>query len=205
VQELTLLECAALASLPQSPDRNALIKRYENAQVTPDDPNIIQKGTTYTLVYNDTFTNRKNLILKFMLDQGKITQDEYDVAMASDLRASINPSQDTSNEISSYFADFVINQVVEDLMEELNLSEEEAKQKIYNSGLRIYTTMSSKIQKIAEEEFVNNGNFPKVTGLKKDGAGNVLGANGNILLYIIIIISRGRHLHPLPGRIPGGR
>ncbi|MDD2189353.1 MAG: transglycosylase domain-containing protein [Eubacteriales bacterium] len=183
VQELSLPECAALASLPQAPDRYALVKRYESEQVTEDDPNIIRRGETYTLVYNDTFIQRKNLVLSFMLDQGKITQAEYDEAMAADLRASINPSEDTANEISSYFADFAIDSVVHDLMEELNLSESEAKQMIYNNGLRIYTTMNSRIQKIAEQEFANNNNFPSVAGLKKDGAGNILNAGGNILLY----------------------
>ncbi|MDD3168507.1 MAG: transglycosylase domain-containing protein [Eubacteriales bacterium] len=183
IQELTLTECVALASLPQAPDRFALVKRYESEKVTPDDPNIIRKGETYTLVYNDAYVDRKNLVLSFMLDQGKITQAEYDETKAADLRAFINPSQDTTDEISAYFADYAIKQVIADLMEELNLKEDEARQMIYNNGLKIYSTMNSRMQKIAEEEFTNNSNFPKVAGLKKDGAGNIVGANGNILLY----------------------
>jgi len=183
VQELTLAECVALASLPQAPDRYALVKRYENSQVTEDDPNIIRKGDTYTLVYNDAYVDRKNLILSFMLNQEKITQAEYDEAIAVNLKATINPSQDTSDEISFYFADYAIKQIINDLMEELDLDEAQAKQMIYNNGLKIYSTMNSRIQKIAEEEFTNNANFPKVTGLKKDGAGNILSANGKIMLY----------------------
>lgn len=183
VQELTLLECATLASLPQAPDRYALVKRYESSQVDPEDPNIIRKGETYTLVYNNTFNDRKNLVLSFMLAQEKITQAEYDEALAGDLRESINPSEDTANEISSYFADYAIDSVVKDLMEEFNLDESEAKQMIYNNGLKIYTTMNSKMQKIAEQEFTNNANFPKVSGLDKDKAGNILNASKNVLLY----------------------
>ena len=183
VQDLTLTECAALASLPKAPDRFAFIKRYENGQVTADNPNIIRKGDTYTLVYNDAVKDRKNLVLSFMLDQGKIKQDQYDEAIATNLKDSINPSEDTSNEISSYFADYVIDSVVKDLMEEYNYSESDAKQKVYNGGLQIYTTMNSKMQKIAEQEFTNSSNFPKVTGLNKDKTGNVLSTNGNILMY----------------------
>lgn len=183
VQDLTLPECVALASLPQAPDRFALVKRYESEKVTTDDPNIIRKGETYTLVYNDAYIDRKNLVLSFMLAQEKITQAEYDEAKAADLKASINPSQDTTDEISAYFADYTIKQVVADLMEELNLKEDEARQMIYNNGLKIYSTMNSRMQKIAEEEFTNNGNFPKVTGLKKDAAGNIVGSNGKIILY----------------------
>ncbi len=54
---------------------------------------------------------------------------------------------------------------------------------IYNNGLKIYTTMNSRMQKIAEEEFTSNSNFPKVSGLSKDKAGNVLSSSGKILLY----------------------
>jgi penicillin-binding protein 1A len=75
VKDLTLLESAALASLPQAPDAFALLKRYESSQVAEDDPNIVRRGEVYTLVYNDAFTNRKNLVLSFMLEQKKITQE----------------------------------------------------------------------------------------------------------------------------------
>ncbi|MBR0599513.1 transglycosylase domain-containing protein [Clostridiales bacterium BAD-6] len=183
VSELTLEECAALASLPQAPDRLALIKRYESDQVEADNPNILRRGDIYTLVYNDAVKDRKNLVLSFMYDQGKISKEELETAQAADLKLSMNPSEDTSNEISSYFADFTIKEVVKDLMKEYDIDESKAKQMIYNSGLRIYTTMNTNMQKIAEQEFTNNGNFPKVTGLKKDGAGNVLNSNGGILLY----------------------
>lgn len=183
VKDLTLTECAALASLPKAPYKLALVKRLESDQVADDNPNIIKKGDPYTLVYNDAVTERKNLVLKFMLEQGKIKQSEYDEAMSADLKASINPSKDTSDEMSSYFADYVIKSVVKDLMKEYNYSESDARQKIYNSGLQIYTTMNSDIQKIAEKEFTNSSNFPKVSGLDKDRSGNVLDSNGKILLY----------------------
>ena len=183
VKDLTLAECATLASIPKSPTRYAPVKRFETAQVTQDDPNILRKGTTYTLVYNSAFNDRKDLVLKFMLDQGRITQAEYDEAKATDMKADINPSQDTTSEISSYFADYTIDQVVKDLMKELDINETRARQMIYNNGLKIYTTMNSKMQKIAEEEFTNSANFPKVTGLNKDKDGSILGKNGQILLH----------------------
>ena len=183
VKDLTLLEAAALASLPQAPDAFALLKRYESSQVAEDDPNIVRRGEVYTLVYNDAFTNRKNLVLSFMLEQKKITQEEYDAAMSEDLRDYINPGDDSTENLSSYFADFAIDAVVKDLMKEHNIDEFEARQIIKNNGLRIYTTMNSRIQKIVEQEFVKNNNFPKVSNLKKDSAGNILDSSGNTLLY----------------------
>ncbi len=112
-----------------------------------------------------------------------ITQEEHDAAKAADLREALNPSQDAAEEISGYFADYVIGQVIKDLMSEFGIDEDKARQRINNGGLKIYTTLNSKMQKIAEEEFGKNENFPKVTGLKKDKSGNILGTAGNILLY----------------------
>ncbi|HWQ78984.1 MAG TPA: transglycosylase domain-containing protein, partial [Anaerovoracaceae bacterium] len=183
VQDLTLLECATLASIPKAPGQLAPVKRYETAQVTPDDPNIIRKGDTYTLVYNDSVIDRKNLVLSFMLEQGLITQAEHDAAKAANLKEALNPSQSATDEISGYFADYAIDQVVKDLMAAFDLDEEQARQRINNSGLKIYTTLNSGMQKIAEEEFTKNENFPKVYNLKKDKAKNILGTTGNILLY----------------------
>lgn len=183
VKDLNLAECAALASLPKAPDRFALLKRYETSQVMADNPNIIQKGSTYTIVYNDAFENRKNLVLSFMLQQKKITKDQYNEAMGFEIRSALNPSEDTTNEISSYFADYTIECVIKDLMEELHISEADANQMIYNNGLRIYTTMNTNMQKIVEKEFTSNSNFPSVSSLKKDGAGNIIGKNGKVLLY----------------------
>lgn len=183
ISALTLEECAALASIPKSPNRYALIKRYESDTVEPDNENIIHRGDQYTIVYNDAVMERKDLVLQFMLDQGKISQEDFEIATAVDIKASINPSADTASDISSYFADYAINDVITDLMEAYNISEADAKQMIYNNGLRIYTTMNSKIQKIAEKEFANNSNFPSVAGLKKDGSANVLNSKGSILFY----------------------
>lgn len=183
VSELTLLESAALASLPKAPDRYALIKRYDSVDVAPDDERILRRGDVYTLVYNDAVVDRTHLVLKFMLEQKMINEAEYQEAMNADLRASLNPSEENLHDLSSYFTDYAIKEVVQDLMSTLNISETEARNRIYNGGLRIHTTLSMNMQKIAEKEFSENTNFPKVSKPKKDGAGNLINAKGAILLY----------------------
>ncbi|MEG2199019.1 MAG: transglycosylase domain-containing protein, partial [Anaerovorax sp.] len=183
VSQLTLAECAALASLPQAPDRTALIKKFSPDQIDPADPNILYTGSDMVYVYNDAFVDRQHLVLQFMKEQGKITEAEYNEAMAYDLRASIVPGEDTISEKTSYFVDYVIDDVIEDLMSEKNLSKDEATSLVYNSGLHIHTTMNANMQSIAETEFSNNANFPDVTNLNKDGAGNILNSTGNIMLY----------------------
>lgn len=183
ISQLTLAECATLASLPQAPDRTALIKKFSLDQVDPTDPNILHTGSDMVYVYNDSFVSRQNLVLKFMKEQGKITETEYNEALAYDMRASIVPGEDTISEKSSYFLDYVIEDVIADLMDKKKLSKEEANSLVYNGGLRIHTTMNANMQNIVETEFSNNANFPNVTNLNKDGAGNILNASGKIMLY----------------------
>jgi penicillin-binding protein 1A len=65
----------------------------------------------------------------------------------------------------------------------MNITPEEARSTLYNNGLRIYTTMDSRAQKIVETEYDNPANFPGVTNLRKDGAGNIIKSTGGIILY----------------------
>jgi len=183
VGELDLLECAALAALPKAPDSYALVKRMESDKVSPDNENILFKGDTYTYVINDVSKDRRDLVLRFMAEQGYITEDEKEEAQALGLKDIINPSLESMSEISSYFADYVISQVISDLEKDLNLTSDEARQALYNNGLRIYTTMDSDAQKIVENEFSRTANFPGVTNLRKDSAGNIIKENGSVILY----------------------
>ena len=184
VGDLTLAECALLASIPKSPSKYSPIRKLYNEDIyDPDSLDFIYRGETMSIFYQDDFRDRQLLTLKLMLEQGKISDAEYEEALAQDMRASINPNIDMSTEISSYFADYVVGQVVKDLMFEFNLEESDAKRMIYNGGLRIYSTLNVDMQKKTEAEFANNQNFPKVTGLNKDKAGNARDSRGNILLY----------------------
>ncbi|MCL1983486.1 MAG: transglycosylase domain-containing protein [Clostridiales bacterium] len=195
VADLTLIECAALAAIPQQPTAYALIKEYANdeaatvesdeeAEVEGDD-NILVRGSTTTYMYNtDASAERRNLILRFMKEQGYIDEARYNAALADDIRDHITPYQSTTEEFNaSYFSDYVLKRVVEDLMKTYGYDKDEAERRLYNNGLRIYSTLNTATQKIIEAEFADNANFPKVANLKKDKAGNILGQNGNILLY----------------------
>ncbi|MCL1809447.1 MAG: transglycosylase domain-containing protein [Clostridiales bacterium] len=192
VSELTLIECVALAAIPQQPTAYALIKEYANDDAAAEsdeamegDDNILVKGSASTYMYNiDASAERRNLILKFMKEQGYIDEARYRAALADDLRDHIAPYQDAAVEYdTSYFSDYVQKKVVEDLMKAYGYDKDEAERRLYNNGLRIYSTLNTATQKIVEAEFSDNANFPKVANLKRDKAGNILGQNGNILLY----------------------
>jgi penicillin-binding protein 1A len=182
-QDLTLLECAALASLPKAPGRYALVQTVSKDQITEDDPNLLVMGDEYAYVYNDAVESRKDTALKLMLDQNLITSEAYTETIAQNLRDSINPSINTTDGSNTYFADYVVTSVVADLVNELGYSEEDARQMVYTGGLKIQTTIDVNMQKIIESEFSDNANFPTVTGVTKDKEGNIIGANGKVLLY----------------------
>lgn len=183
VEDLNLAECAVLATLPQSPNSFAPVKQDLNEKVDTAGLDIINQGDVYTSWYNDAFLKRQHMVLRFMKEQEYISQSEYDEAMGYNIRESINPYQDNNTDISSYFADYTIKQVLNDLMKENGMSEQDARNMLYNGGLRIYTTMNVKMQQIAETEFASTANFPKVTALNKDSSGNVRDKSNRILLY----------------------
>lgn len=183
VGELDLMECASLAALPQAPDRYALIKTLNTDTIDEETEGILYKGDQYTYVISDVSKERRDLCLKMMLSQEKITKKQFDLVMEDTLAAHINPGLDETIEMSSYFTDFVISNVIDDLQDEFHLEYSEAKQMLYTNGLSVYTTMDSKMQLIIETEFSNSANFPKVANLKKDSNGNILDTNNRILLY----------------------
>jgi penicillin-binding protein 1A len=188
VGELNLLECAAIAALPKSPDSYALLKRIEKnqtADAVQTDPNLILSETTdYLMVYNgDISKNRRDTTLKFMQAQGYISQEQMDETLALDLKSAMNPPLDSMTSLSAYFCDYVISEVIDDLMEEYGYDKTEAKDMLYTGGLKIYTTMDSNAQEAIEKAFVNSDNFPGVANLSKDSSGNLLSTNGKVLLY----------------------
>ncbi len=185
VTELDLLECVSLASLPKSPNSYALVKSYPVGTIEVDTENIIETTDTMEYVYNgDLSEGRRAQTLYNMVDQGYITQEESDNAADKNLKKKIKITTATNSHYSSYFTDYVINQVTDDIMEEYGMTEEQAKDKIYTGGLKIYTTMDSNAQQIAVDEFEKDSNFPSVSNLSKDKDGNITnGYGGRILLY----------------------
>lgn len=184
VGELDLTECAALASLPKSPNTFALVKRFYTADVLEDNENILKRDGDFTYVYNgEASKNRRERTLKNMYDYGLIEKSEMEQALADDLKSHIVPNLTNFMGESAYFSDYVIQEVIKDLMAEYNESEQEATQRVYSGGLQIYTTMSSQAQQAVDDVFENDANFPKVAHIKKDANGNILGKKGRVLLY----------------------
>ncbi len=138
VSELTLSECAVLAAITQNPSKyNPISHPEENA-------------------------TRREKVLNNMLEQGYITQEEYDEALADNVyeRIQLVNVETGEGSVNSYFTDALIDQVYQDLIERKGYTETQAYKAIYQGGLTIYSTQDSDIQAICDEEVANLDNYP---------------------------------------------
>ena len=111
---------------------------------------------------------RRMKVLNNMLDQGFISQSEYDEAVADNVydRIQLVNVELQDNGINSYFIDELTDQVIRDLVEQKGYTETQAYKTLYQSGLTIYSTQDMDIQNIADEEVNNQDNYtssPKVS------------------------------------------
>lgn len=140
VSELDLAECAVIAAITNNP-----------VKYSPrNDP--------------EENKSRQQEILKKMLEQEMITQEEYDAAIAEDVYSYVSSStggdDDTGTVIHTYFIDGLFDQISEDLQEKYKISEAQATHIIYNGGLQIYSTLDQNIQSILDETFSDDSLFP---------------------------------------------
>jgi len=185
VEDLTLIESAALAALPKAPSQYAMIITVSPGEVSPDDPRILLTGTQYVYLYNDAIEPRIALVLSEMLSQGYITKDEYDAAKADNIRSHLVPKEIEASSNSDFFVSYAITQIADDLLkyDKTIASRDEAIQKIYSGGLDIYTTFNQRDQDIATEEFNDPANYPYTRLTQTDDWGNIVDENKNIVLY----------------------
>lgn len=111
------------------------------------------------IAHPDKNTEKRNVVLKKMLDLGKISNDQYSQAVNTKL--AVNKSSKKNQQgISSYFADQVVSDVIRDLQTQKGYSEDFATQQVYNGGFKIYSTVDKNIQETMEKVFENTSNFP---------------------------------------------
>ncbi len=133
--ELSLIECAALTAIINSPSRYNPIENPENNAI------------------------RRDIVLEAMLSYGYISQSEFGEAYGKELTLNVNEKKD--EQVYSWYAETVIDDVIKDLMTEKGMSYETASKTVYSGGLKIYTLMDKNIQDILDSYFSNYYNFPK--------------------------------------------
>ena len=99
-----------------------------------------------------------------MLDQGYITQEQYDEAINDDVYTRIQEAQayntQSQSKTYSYFEDELTQQVVNDLMNIKGYTKTQAQNLLYSGGLKIMTTQDPDIQNILNEEYADPSNYP---------------------------------------------
>ncbi len=134
--ELNLTECAFLAGLPKSPS-------YYNPRRESGRRNALR---------------RMRIVLSKMHELGKITDEEYEEALNTELVFKTREAR-SSNDINSYFAEYAIKEAVNDLAEARGISKALATTIIYNRGYHIYTTLEPDVQAVVDEAFMNRDLF----------------------------------------------
>ena len=132
--ELDLAECAFLAGINN----------------TPNSYNPFQENNEAVL---ERIKTRTKIVLDKMNELGKIkTQEEYNAAIAK-VEAGLPFVRGTIVEnIYSYHTDAAIMQIINQLMEEKDLTYDAAKLYLYGGGFTIYTTQNTAIQNVVNEE-----------------------------------------------------
>ncbi len=129
ISELTIAEAALLAGITKNPSR---YNPYTNLEASVE---------------------RRDDILYFMHEQGKISTEDYEAGLAEEVV--LDDSIHTNSSRNSYFTDMIIDQVVEDLMEQKGWTKGDAESYLYNKGLRIYSTVDPTVQSAMEEVMLN--------------------------------------------------
>ena len=135
VQQLSIAECAFLAGINNSPNSyNPFDDETDNTE---------------------KINNRTKTVLGKMLELEYITEEEYNSAI-SEVDNGLNFKQGTvqsSDGIYSYHTDALTTEIIEDIADKKNISEDFATNYIYLSGLTINSTQDSEIQDRTESEF----------------------------------------------------
>ena len=157
VSDLTLAECACLAAITQHPTKYGPYRT--------DNKN----------------KERRDMILGMMLDQKRITQEEYDKAINEEIVFAKEEFKTEVNSYQSYYVDQVIVDVIDDLVEQKGYSRSYAREIVYYQGIKIYTPMDIQMQDSLEHQFETREDFPKVNGaVAPQSAMAIVGLDGKV-------------------------
>lgn len=135
-KDLTVAECATIAAITNNPSYYHPIRNPENN------------------LY------RRNLILREMHREGMLEDEAYLAAKDAPLGLRVD-SLSAVDGINSWYADMVIDDVINDLMQKYEISRSAATHMLYTKGLRIDVAMDEEIQKLAEEYYRSSLRLPK--------------------------------------------
>lgn len=134
LQDLTLAECAVLASITNNPSVYDPYSHPENVR------------------------QRQQLVLAKMYECEFITEDEYVNAINQEL---VFKSSAVRQSVQDYYVDLVVEDVIADLMEEYGYTQTYANNLVYYGGLNIYSAEDPEQQAKVEAIYKDEDNFPE--------------------------------------------
>lgn len=145
LDELTLVECAALASITKYPTKFDPFQHPEHNK------------------------KRRVDVLYEMKDQKLISEEEYNAAKDEELVLRSSNDTDTiktidTDKVNSWYVDTLIVDVRNDLMDKYGLSKQVASNMINSGGLSIIANIDPFVQNAMEEVFSDESSFPETTG-----------------------------------------
>jgi len=179
IQELSLAECASLIGITNNP---SLYDPYRHGYDEDGnvDPDWGRKNNA----------NRALNVLYQMLDQEKITQEEYDEAEAQ-VKAGLNftnvsageeENQTTTGDPYTWYEDLVIRQVIKDLVG-LGYDSKTASDMVYLGGLSIETCIDPDIQAVVDQVYgdVSNLDLVSSSGQQLQSGMVIVDPNGDVV------------------------
>ncbi|MCH5266925.1 MAG: transglycosylase domain-containing protein [Lachnospiraceae bacterium] len=143
ISQVSISEAAVLAGITQNPTEYNPITKPENN------------------------SERRKIVLKYMLDQKYITEEDYEDALGDDVYARIQSTNQKKSSIrtsvNSYYVDAVIDSVLDDLKQKLGYTETQAYNALYRCGLKIYTCQEAELQEICDDVINDDSNYPTGT------------------------------------------
>ncbi len=180
IKDCSLAQCATIAAITQNP-------------------------TAYNPLYHpENNRSRRETVLSEMLDQHKISSQEFETAMKeSENMIFTDYSKKTSEEISSsnirnWYVETVLRDVQADLCEKYSIGKSLAEDMIYSQGLKIYSAVDLEAQSIVENAVKDtsllpdknlelgfsmmdlNGRIIATVGSRKEKTGNLLYDRANV-------------------------
>lgn len=135
-ETISLSEAAMLAGLPKAPERYSPKKNFEKA------------------------LERRDLVLELMAEQGFITAEEKETAMAEEI--AIASHEGKGNKYEAY-----LSLVRDEAQERFDLDEDE----LNRGGYKIYTNLTRQAQEAVEKAYSNDDFFPPDGGHEKIQSG----------------------------------
>ena len=133
VGDLTLAQCAVLASITNNPSKYDPYRHPKELQ------------------------RRQRTVLKKMYELGMINSDEYNQAMGEELYFEQGFSR---TPVYDYYTDMLIDDVTASLIETYGYTETQARNTVLYGGLTIYSCEDPELQAKAEAIYADDANFP---------------------------------------------